>query len=38
MTNENINRIKLELTYLDELHGDELIDAINEIRQCIHEK
>jgi len=38
MTNEYINKIKLELTYLDELQGDELIDAINEIRQCIHEK
>lgn len=34
----NINKIKLELTYLDELQGDELIDTINEIRQCIHEK
>jgi ParB-like chromosome segregation protein Spo0J len=38
MTNEYINKIKLELTYLDELQGDELINAINEIRQCIHEK
>lgn len=33
-----LDKIKLALTYLDELHGDELIEAINEIRECIHEK
>ena len=33
-----MNKIKIALTYLDELQGDELIDAINEIRQCIHER
>lgn len=38
MTNEFINKIKLSLTYLDELSGDELVDAINEIRLVIHEK
>lgn len=33
-----LNNIKLALTYLDELQGDELVNAINEIRLCIHEK
>jgi len=35
---EAMNKIKLALTYLDELSGDELVSAINEIRECIHEK
>jgi ParB-like chromosome segregation protein Spo0J len=33
-----LDKIKRELTWLDELQGDELIEAINEIRLCIHEK
>jgi len=33
-----LNKIKLALTYLDELQGDELIEAINEIREAIHER
>lgn len=35
---EAMNKIKLALTYLDELSGDELVLAINEIREFIHEK
>lgn len=33
-----LDKIKRELTYLDELQGDELVNAINEIRLFIHEK
>lgn len=33
-----LDNIKIQLTYLDELQGDELIDAINEIRLFIHER
>lgn len=35
---EQMNKIKLALTYLDELQGDELINAINEVRETLHEK
>lgn len=33
-----LNAIKRQLTYLDELEGSELINAINEIREFIHER
>lgn len=33
-----LDKIKRELTYLDELQGDDLVNAINEIREFIHER
>lgn len=33
-----LDTIKRHLTYLDELEGDELVSAINEIREFIHER
>lgn len=33
-----LDQIKRHLTYLDELNGQELVDAINELREFIHER